>query len=46
MSICELLINQGARLDIENSEGETVRDMMGVPKYIIELMDDMERRKI
>ena len=45
MSICELLINSGARLDIENSEGETVRDMMGVPKYIIELMDDMERRK-
>lgn len=45
MSICRLLINQGARLDIENSEGETVRDMMGVPRDILELMDDMDRRK-
>ena len=45
MSICRLLINQGARLDIENSEGETVRDMMDVPRDILELMDDMDRRQ-
>ena len=45
MSVCELLINSGTRLDIENSDGETVRDMMGVPRDILELMDDMDRRQ-
>jgi len=43
-SICELLINSGARIDIPNSEGETARDMVGVPKHILKLMDEVERR--
>lgn len=44
MGICELLIDQGARLDIENSDGVTVRDMMRVPKYILKLMDEIDRQ--